>query len=136
MNPGLLDEDIRNMLERLGVERMADRLRFGQRRSHGFCPILELATDPLAVDGRWVPIPCEALDADLGNVAAEATVAFEQRCLHPRPRRCQCCGQTSGTRPDHEHFGLVNDVDAARRFEDSACHRSACSRVPATTSSV
>ena len=56
--------------------------------------------------GLLVPVPGEALDADLGDVAAEAAVPVEQRCPGARPRGAE--GRAQATRPaaDHEDIRL------------------------------
>ncbi len=108
---GFLDEHVRDVLEHLGIERMADRLRLRRRRAHGLGALLEFDADAFAVDGRLVPVPCEPLDAHLRDIAAEATIAFEQRRLHAcacgRKRGCKTARATA----DHEHVRLVDDVD-------------------------
>ena len=81
-----LHQHIGDIFECLGIERVADRLRFGDRRAHCLGAILEFAADAFAVDRAGVAIPGETLDTDRGDVAAEAAVAFEQRRQCARAR--------------------------------------------------
>ena len=81
VTPASCDEHVGHVLERLGVERVAQRLRLGLRGAHGLGALLELASDALAVDGLLVPVPGQPLDPDLGDVAAEAAVAVDERGL-------------------------------------------------------
>ena len=73
-----LDQNVRDVLEHLRIERVAQGLRLRRCRSHGLRPLLELDADALAINGPLVPIPGEPLDADLSDVATEATIALEQ----------------------------------------------------------
>ena len=68
-------------------------------------PLLELDADALAVDRVLVAIPGEALDPDLGDVAAEAAVAFEQDHRHAGSRGGEGRRESTGTAADHEHVG-------------------------------
>ncbi len=120
----LLHQHVRDVLEHLGVERMADRLRLRHRSAHRLGPLLELDADAFAVDGLFVPVPGEALDADLRDVAAEAAVALEERRLHTGPGRRQRSREAAGSAAHHEHLGLVDDVDLACRFSDALHGRS------------
>ena len=95
--PASCDEHVGDVLEHLGVERMAQRLRLSALAAPiASGALLELAADAVAVDGLLVAIPGEALDADLGDVAAEAAVALEERRLgagaRGRERRRQAAG--------------------------------------------
>ena len=83
----LLHEHVGDVLEELGVERVTDRLRFRHCGTHGPGALLELDADALAVDRRLMPVPREALDAHLRDVAAEAAIPLEQRRAHAGARR-------------------------------------------------
>ena len=115
-----MHQHVRDVLEHLGVERVADRLRLRHRRAHRLGPFLELNADAFAVDRLLVPVPGEALDADLGDVAAETAVALEQRGLDAGTSRGQRCREAAGGSAAHdEHLSLVDDVDLACRFSDA-----------------
>ena len=80
--------------------------------------LLELDADAFAINGLLVPVPGEALDTHLRDVAAEAAVAVDERGAGARPgrgeRRCQAPGATA----DHEDVGLQSHVDRAGGFID------------------
>ena len=119
LDPGLLDHDVRDVFEHLGVERAAGRLGLGRRRAHRRGPILELPADALAVDRLLVPIPGEALDADLGDVAAEATVTLEEGRAGAGPCGAEGGSQATRTATHDQDIGLVDDVDGAGGLGDS-----------------
>ena len=119
LHAGLLHEHVGDELEHLGVERVADRLRLGHCGAHGPGALLELDADALAVDRRLVPVPREALDADLRDVAAEAAVPLEQRRAHAGARAGERRREPTGPAADDEHVGLVDYVDLACGFRDS-----------------
>ena len=120
---GFLDQHVGDVLERLRIERVADRLGFGHCCAHGLGAVLEFAADAFAVDCRRVAIPGETLDPDLGDVPAETSIAFEQRRLHARTGRSDRRRQTAGAGADHQHVGFVDDVDRAGRLQDGGAHR-------------
>ena len=72
---------------------------------------LELDADPLAVHGVLVAVPCEALDPHLGDVAAEAAVAIDERGARARTRRRQRRRQAAGAAADDQHIGFQDDID-------------------------
>ena len=123
LHAGLLHEHVGDELEELGVERVADRLRLRHRSTHRLRALLELDADALAVDRGLVPVPREAFDADLRDVAAKTAMALEQRRARAGASGCQCRRQPAWPAADDQHVGLVHDVDLARRFSDSL-HRS------------
>ena len=129
---GFLNERIGNKLETFGVEAVADRLRFGHRRAHRLGAVLEFAADPFAVDGCSVAVPGEALNADLGDIAAETAITFEHGRLDPRARRSQRCGEPAGAGADHQHIGLADHINYARWLKDTAAHRCAVCQLVAT----
>ena len=81
---------------------------------------LELQPDALGLDGVLVAVPRHALDADRGDVAAEAAEPLDQAHLHARARRGERCREPGRARADHQHVGLVHDVDAPLRLDDLA----------------
>ena len=111
VTPASCDQHVGDPLEHLGVERVAQGLRLGHRRAHGLGALLELDADPLAVDRVLVAVPGKALDAHLGDVAAEAAVAVDQRGAGAGARRGQRRGQSPRAAADHQHIGFQNDVD-------------------------
>ncbi len=115
---GLLHERICDPLECLGIERVTVRLRLGRRGAHRFGAFLELDPDTLRVDRILVPVPGKALDADSSDVAAETAEALEQGDRNSGPGRADRCGQSAGSRSDHEDVGLVDDLDVTRRLFD------------------
>ena len=120
-----LHQHVGDPLEHLRVERVADRLRLRHGRAHRLGALLELDADAFAVDRLLVPVPGEALDADLRDVAAEAAVALEQRGLHAGARGRERRGEAARAAADDEHLRLVDDVDFARGFSDSLACRAA-----------
>ena len=118
----LLDEHVGDVLEPLGVERVAGGLRLRRRCAHRRRARLQLGPDALDVDGLRMPVPGEALDPDLGDIAAKAAVALQQRRLHPRPRRRQSRRQSGGTGAHHEHVGFVDDWGLPGRLVDRSRH--------------
>ena len=94
------------------------RLALGVRRPHRPCPVLELAPDAFAVDRVLVAVPAEALDADLGDVPAEAAVAIEQGRPRAGTGGAQGRPQAARAAADDEHVRLVDDVDRSGGFAD------------------
>ena len=115
----LLHEHVGDELEQLGVERVTDRLRLWHCGAHGPGALLELDADALAVDRRLMPVPREALDAYLRDVAAEAAIPLEQRRAHAGARAGERGCEPTGSAADDEHVGLVDYVDLACGFRDS-----------------
>ena len=74
---GFFDQRIGDHFKAFGIEAVADRLRFGHRRTHGLCAFFKFAANAFAVDGGWVAIPGEPLDPDLRDIAAKTTIAFK-----------------------------------------------------------
>ena len=116
----LAHEFVGDVFEHLGVESVADRLRLGQRGAHGLGALFEFDADALAVDRAFVPVPGEALDADLRDVAAEAAVAFQQHHACAGTRRSQRGSESRGAAADDQDVGFCDDDDAATRFGDLA----------------
>src|SRR5262249_7318960 len=79
----------------------------------------ELAPETPGLDGPLMPVPGQALDADHGEVAAEAPEPFQQGDFGAGPRRRDRRGQAAGAAADDEHPDAVHDVDRARRLVDS-----------------
>ena len=119
----LLDQSVGDQLEAFGVEFVGQRLTFGHRRAHRLGALLELPSDAACLDRLLAAVPGEALDADRGDVAAEAAEPLDQRHLHACPRRREGSGEATGARPDDQHVGLVDDVDLAARFGDGSLVR-------------
>ena len=94
-DPRFLHKPVGDEFEAFGIERMADRLRFGHGGAHRLGALFEFAADAFAVDGCRVAIPGKAFDPDLGDIAAEAAVTLKQNRLDPSPRAGQrCCKPT------------------------------------------
>src|SRR5262249_60675834 len=77
-HPALLDEPVGDHLEALGVDLVGQGLRVGCRGAHGLRALLELPSDAPCLDGRLMPVPGQALDADHGEVAAEAPETVQE----------------------------------------------------------
>jgi hypothetical protein len=71
------DQRVRDVLEHVGVDRLALRLRLGAGGTHHLGALLELDADALAVDGPLAAVPGDALHTDGGDVAAQAAVALD-----------------------------------------------------------
>jgi hypothetical protein len=65
-----------------------------------------------------MPVPGQALDADNGEVAAEASEPFQQGDFGACPRRRDGRGEPAGTAADNEHWDAVHDLDRARGLVD------------------
>jgi hypothetical protein len=112
---GLLDEPVGDHLEALGVDLVGQGLRVGCRSAHGLRTLLEFTPDAPGLDGRLMPVPGQALDADHGEVAAEAPEPFQQGDLGAGPRRRDRRGETAGAAADDKHLGAMHDVDPCAR---------------------
>ena len=115
----LLHKHVGDVLEELGVECVTDRLRLWHGGAHGLGALLELDPDTLAVDRRLMPVPREALDPYLRDVAAEAAIPLEQCRAHAGARAGERRREPAGPAADDEHVGLVDYVDLACGFRDS-----------------
>ena len=115
---GLLHQRVGDPLEHLGIERMTQGLRLGHRRAHGLGALLELDADAFAVHGVLMPIPGKALDAHLGDIAAEAAVAVDQCGAGAGAGRGQRRRKASRTAADHEHIGFQDHIDRAGGFKN------------------
>ena len=118
----LLDQDVGDPLEPLAIDALAQRLALGIGRPHRRRAILELATDAVGLHGLLVAIPADALDADLGHVAAETAVAVEEGRPSARSGGREGCAEAAGAAADDQHVGLVDDVDGTGRLLDLARH--------------
>ena len=97
---------------------MAQRLRLGHGRTHGLGARLELDADAFAVHGVLMPIPGKAFDAHLGDIAAKAAVAVDERGAGAGASRAQRRGEAAGTAADHEHIGFQDHIDRAGGFKN------------------
>ena len=113
----LLHEDVGDVLEHLGIEGMAQGLRFRHRGAHCLGALLEFDADPLAIDGVLVPVPREAFDA-------ETPGAVEESRSRPRARGREGGRESARTAADDQHVGLENHVDRSCRFRNGL-HRCA-----------
>src|SRR3569833_1529057 len=113
--PSLLDQRVGRPLEHFGIERLADGLRLRHGRAHCLGPLLELDTNALAVHRFLVAVPGEAFHADLRNIAAEATVAVQQRSSRTSPGG----RQSTGTAADYQDIRFQDDIDRPGRLIDS-----------------
>ena len=107
-------------LESFRVELERQRLALGNRRAHLVRTRLELATDAVGLDRLLVAVPRHALDADGGDVAAEATESFDKRHLDAGPGGGKGGREPGRAGTDDQHIGLVDDVDLASRLRDRA----------------
>ena len=138
MDPRLLDETVGDDLEPLGVELVRQRLALGHGGAHRVRTLLEFAGDAAGVDRLLVPVPRHPLDADGGDVSAEAAEPLDQRDLDAGPGPGEGGGEARRAGADDEQLRLVHDVDVARGLVDrpeaaTGCHQS--SRIRTATSS-
>ena len=115
---GLLHQRVGDPFEHLGVERVAQGLRLRHGRAHGVGALLELDADAFAIDRLLVPVPGESLDPDLGDVAAEAAVAVDQRRACAGAGGGERRGQASRPAADDQHLGFQDHIDRAGGFDD------------------
>ena len=114
----LCHQYVRHPLEHLRIERMTEGLRLGHRRAHRLGARLEFDADAFAIDGVLVPVPGKTFDADLGDVAAEATMAIDQRRARTGARRRQRCRETAGATAHDQHVGFQHDIQRTRGLGD------------------
>ena len=126
-DPGFRDQLIRDPFEEFRIEGRTLRLGLGRCGAHRRRALLEFRADAFAVDGARMAIPGEALDADLGDVAAETAVAFEQDRARARTGGGEGRRQTPGTAADDEHVGFSDHRDVTRRLGNGSLHRGASS---------
>ena len=105
LDPRFGDHVVGDVLEPLGVERVAVALGFGLGCAGRLRSLLELDADAFGILGLFVAIPGEAFDPDLGDVAAEAAVAFEEKHRHPGAGGTDCSGEATRSGADHEDVG-------------------------------
>ncbi len=72
---------------------------------------------------RFVAVPADALDPDLGHVPAEAAVAVEERRLRAGPSGRERSREAARAAADDEDVGLVDDVDLAGRCRGTTPQR-------------
>jgi len=113
-----LHQHVGNPFEHFGIERVAQGLRFRHGRTHDLGALLELDPDTLAVNRLLMPIPGKALDAYLGNVAAETAIPVDERRTGPRTGCRERGGKPTGTAAYHQDIGFQNHIDRAGRFND------------------
>ena len=111
LNLSLAHELVGDALEHLRVQRLAQRLRLGLRPAQGPGALLELDADAFDVGRALVPVPGDALDADLGDDAPEAPVAVHQRGVHAFAGRPDGRRETAGPAADDQHVGLGQHRD-------------------------
>jgi len=109
----LAQQCVGDVLEHFRVQRVADRLRLRVRRTHGLGALLELDADAFAVDSTFMPVPGEALDADLGDVAAEAAVALEQQRAGAGAGGRERRGESARPAADDQNPGFRDDLGRA-----------------------
>ena len=132
VDAGFLDQRVGDQLEAFRIELVAQRLALGHGGAHRLGALLELAADAVGLDRRLVAVPGKPLDADDGDVAAEAAEALDQRHLDPGARRGQRRGQPARPGADDQHLGAADDGDLAGRLGDEIkAHRSPGGRVSA-----
>ena len=120
VDAGLLDQPVGDHLEAFGVDLVRHRLALGHRGTHLEGSRLELATDAVGLDRLLVPVPRHALDADGGDVAAEATEAFDKGDVDAGPRGGKRRGESGRAGTDDQNIGLVDDIDLSSGFGDAA----------------
>ena len=118
LDPGFGDHVVGDVLEPFGVECVAVALGFGLGCARRLRPFFELDADALGVLGLFVAIPGEALDPDLGDVAAEAAIAFEEKHRHPGAGGTDCGGEATRAGADHEDVGAREHLEGAGGFGD------------------
>jgi hypothetical protein len=79
-----------------------------------------------------MPIPSKTLNPNLGDIAAEAAIAFQQSCFDARPRRCQRGGKAARAGANDKDIRLADYINFASGFEDSIHHLWATSQFGAT----
>ena len=118
LDPCFGDHVVGDVLEPLGVEGVAVALGFGLGCAGRLRPLLELDADALGILGLFVAIPGEALDPDLGDVAAEAAVTFEEKHRYPGAGGTDCGGEATRSGADHEDVGVCEHLQGAGGFGD------------------
>ena len=118
LDPGIQDHAVGDDLEQLGVEREALRLHVGSGASDLLGPALELAADPLEVDGVLTAVPRDGVHTDLGDDSAEAAVAVDQRGLRAGTGGGEGGGEATGPAAHHEDLGLMHDRRRPGRLRD------------------
>ena len=118
LDPRFGDHVVGDVLEPLGVERVAVALGFGLGSAGRLRSLLELDADALGILGLFVAIPGEALDPDLGDVAAEAAVAFEEKHRHPGACGTDRGGEATRSGADHKDVGVCEHLQGAGGFGD------------------
>ena len=101
---------------------MAQGLRLGHGRTHGLGALLELDADALAVDRLFVAVPCKALDSHLRDIAAETSIAVDERRAGTRARRRKRGGKASGAAADDENVRFKDHINRTAGF-DNLVHR-------------
>ena len=86
---------------------------------------LELDADALDVDRTLVPVPGDALDADLGDDAAETAEALDQGRVSAFARGADGGREAAGAAAHHKHLGLQQDRGRACCFVDLV-HATSC----------
>src|SRR5581483_12059988 len=95
---------------------MTERLRLRHRGSHRLRALLEFDADAFAVNGVLMPVPGKALDTDLGDIAAKATIAVDQCRPGTRTRRSQGGGKPPGAAANDQNVRFQNNVDRPSRL--------------------
>ena len=118
LDPGFLHQDVGDVFEHLAVERIARRLRLGHRGPHRPGPLLEFDADAFAIDGFAMPVPGEAFDPHLRDIAAEAAVAIHQHGCRARAGGGEGGREARGSAADDQNVGFGHHIDVAGRFVD------------------
>ena len=118
LDPGLLHQDVGDVFEHLAVERIAGRLRLGHRSPHRLGPLLELDADAFAVDGFGMPVPGEAFNPHLRDVAAETAVAIQENGRRARAGGGEGGREARRSAADDQNVGFGHHIDVAGRFVD------------------
>ena len=123
VDAGLLDEPVGHELEPFGVEFVAERLAFGDRRARrALARSSNSRPMPPASAVRLMPVPSETLDPDGGDVAAETAEALDEGHLDPGAGGRERGSEAPGPGADDEHVGLVDDGGVALRLADRLGH--------------
>ncbi len=107
----LLDQRVGNPFEHFRIERMTEGLRLRHGRAHGRRPLLELDTNPFAIDRLLVAVPGKSFNAYLSDVAAEATVAVNQCRTRAGASGSQGRCKAPGTAAHHQDIRLQHHID-------------------------
>jgi hypothetical protein len=118
LDPRVLRPIVRHDLEQFRIDGMAQRLRLGRGGAKTLGPLLEFDADALDVDRLFVAVPGDALDADVGEVAAKAAVALDKHRRHARPSRADRRRESPWPAADDKDIGFGQNGRELRWLSD------------------